>query len=264
MFKFFLALRSGCFFLILLMIFASADSAEALRKSHGRQNCKIGLCIVATGKYDAFVKPLIESAQTYFCTDHEVKFFIFTDGQVPQGKNIVQIFQKRLGWPFDTLKRFHIYDANKDLLKEMDYLFACDADMLFVGPVGDEILSERVATLNGGYMGKRGTYETNKISTAYVDKMNRRRGTYFVGAFYGGSVEEFLSLVAENKRRVDKDLEKNYIAIWHDESHLNRYFIDFKPTKVLSPSYCYLEGHDLPYEKKILACQKTGIEALRK
>jgi histo-blood group ABO system transferase len=225
---------------------------------------KVGLCIVATGKYDCFVSPLLQSARTHFSSDLDVSYFIFTDGQIPEGSDIVKIHQPRLGWPYDTLKRFHIYDAHAEKLKAMDYLFACDADMLFVAPVGAEILGERVATMHGGFLGKRGTYETNKLSAAYVDKQSRRSGTYFAGAFYGGSSNEFLNQVAELKKRVDQDLDRNVIAIWHDESHLNRYYIDFKPTKVLSPSYCYLDGHEIPFEKKIVACQKSSPELLRK
>ena len=35
-----------------------------------------------------------------------------------------------------------------------------------------------------------------------------------------------------------QDLKRlNYIARWHDESHLNRYFTDNLPTKLLSPEY---------------------------
>ena len=41
--------------------------------------------------------------------------------------------------------------------------------------------------------------------------------------------------------RVTKDLEKGVIALWHDESHMNRYMIDNPPTLSLTPSYCFAE-----------------------
>ena len=64
------------------------------------------------------------------------------------------------------------------------------------------------------------------------------------------------------QNNIDKDLIKEYIAIWHDESHLNRYFIN-NPPKKLSPSYCYPESWNLPFERKILALDKNHSE-LRK
>ncbi len=44
----------------------------------------------------------------------------------------------------------------------MDYLFATDADMRFVGPVGDEILAKLVATQHPGFVGKRGVMKREK------------------------------------------------------------------------------------------------------
>ena len=61
------------------------------------------------------------------------------------------------------------------------------------------------------------------------------------------------------KERVDKDLEKDVIAIWHDESQMNRYFIDNIP-KLLNPSYCYPESWNIPFEKKLLALDKNHSE----
>jgi len=57
---------------------------------------------------------------------------------------------------------------------------------------------------------------------------------------------------------VDKDLENGIIARWHDESHMNRYFLDHEPTIILDPGYCYsnCSGHILPYKQKILALDK--------
>jgi histo-blood group ABO system transferase len=50
-----------------------------------------------------------------------------------------------------------------------------------------------------------------------------------------------------------KDLNHNIIAVWHDECHVNRYFIDNPPTCILSPSYCYPENWDTPQQKIQLA-----------
>ena len=47
------------------------------------------------------------------------------------------------------------YHAILERAGEDEYLFLIDADMLFEGDVGEEILGELVATLHPGYVGKR-------------------------------------------------------------------------------------------------------------
>ncbi len=210
----------------------------------------VGLLIVATGKYIEFVKPLIESARTHFCKNHTVTYFVFTDGVTDflKSNDIVRLEQARLGWPKDTLMRLSIYEKHKDRYKTMDYLFACDADMRFEGEVGDEILSERVATLHPGYVGRRGEYETRSSSKAYVSP--QEGVSYFCGGFNGGSCVEFLKMAHTITQNIESDLEKKIIARWHDESHINRYFIDHPPTKILSPEYCYPDN-DTHYKQGI-------------
>ncbi len=219
---------------------------------------RIALCTVATGKYALYAERMVESARKHFCTGCDVHYFIFTDSIIPAAPDTTTIFQKRLGWPYDTLMRFAIYLQNQELFKNFDYIFAVDADMLFVASVSDVILSERVATQHPGFINKRGTYENNKISTAYVEP--HEGDHYFAGGFYGGSKDCFFSMMQTVVENIQKDLEKEYIAIWHDESHLNRYFIDNKPTKILSPSYCYPENWRLPYKKRLLALDKNHAE----
>lgn len=212
---------------------------------------KVGLLIVATGKYVDFVPPLLDSADEHFCTNHEVTYFVFTDGELEPRENMKVIFQKRLGWPHDTMMRYSIYHQNRDALRDMDYLFATDADMLFVDTVGDEILSDRVATQHPGYFSRLGTYERRRISTAYVAPGEAKY--YFCGGFNGGSAEEFLKMSRVITANVLKDLSNNIIAVWHDECHVNRYWIDNPPTKILSPSYCYPQNWDTPHMKTQLA-----------
>lgn len=218
----------------------------------------IGLLIMATGKYISFVEPLIQSAETYFCQGHHVTYFVFTDGGLEESDNVVKINQPRLGWPFDTMMRYEVYYKSKDLLLKQDYLFACDADMLFSGVVGDEILGERVATQHPGFVGKRGSYETNPLSLACV--YDWEGSQYFAGGFYGGTSAEVINICKTNSGNIEIDLSNGIIAVWHDESHWNRYLINHPPTVILTPSYCYPESWNLPYPKKLLALDKNHKE----
>jgi histo-blood group ABO system transferase len=64
--------------------------------------------------------------------------------------------------------------------------------------------------------------------------------------------------------RVTKDLENGVIALWHDESQMNRYLIDNPPTLSLTPSYCFAEEQmgnpDYPFAPKIIALKKNHSE----
>jgi hypothetical protein len=104
-------------------------------------------------------------------------------------------------------------------------------------------------------------YEPNPLSTAYVHISEGRH--YFAGAFYGGTKDAFMHLIEKTNERVHTDLARGYIAWANDESHLNRYFIDMKPTKILSPSYCHFEHWRSPYEKKIVAIDDKDYAVAR-
>lgn len=248
--------KTSIIFILCLLqsfVFLGADLSGSVSRS------KVGLLVVATGKYIQFVEPLVTSARKHFCTDCDVTYYVFTDGEVPAGSDIVRIEQGRMGWPYDTMMRCKLYHDNRDLFTSEDYLFACDADMLFVDSVGQEILSDRVATQHPGFVGKRGTYEDrNRASAAFVAPYEGAH--YFAGGFHGGSSDEFVKLVRTMIEGIEKDLETNFIAVWHDESHLNRYFIDNPPTLILNPSYCYPENWRLPYHKRLLALDKNHSE----
>lgn len=219
---------------------------------------KVALCITATGKYDVFARQLVKSARNFFLKNCQVTYFIFTDGEIEPAEDVKVVYQKRLGWPYDTLMRFEIYFKSKDLFDGYDYLFALDADMLFVSEVGDEILGDLVGTIHPGYYNKRGTYEMRRESTACVREREQKH--YFAGGFYGGNKDNFLKLLSITSENIRKDLDNRIIAIWHDESHLNRYFVDFPPTIKLDPSYCYPESWNIPFCRKLLALDKNHEE----
>lgn len=221
---------------------------------------KIGFLVIATNKYTEFVQPLIKSADKHFLRNQDVTYFVFTnkDLDVQSDREVVITSVEHKEWPWMTLGRYGISHKNKDLFSEMNYLYYCDADMLFAGEVGDEILSDRVATIHPGYRGSRGTPETNPQSLACV--YPHERMIYFAGGFNGGSKDEYLKMAGVLNSNIIEDHRKGIIAVWHDESHMNRYFIDNPPTKVLDPSYCYPESLNLPYDKKLLALDKNHQE----
>eukprot|EP00960_Hanusia_phi_P020936 617533-Hanusia_phi.AAC.1 len=81
------------------------------------------------------------------------------------------------------------------------------------------------------------------------------RPCYFAGGFVGGRTDEFLQMSAEISEAIDDDdqndvgkiylpswimMVKQVVAIWHDESHLNRYLSNHQHlVRILSPSYLY-------------------------
>ena len=228
----------------------------------------IGLLIIATNKYNVFVEPLIKSADQFFMnkklfSENKVTYFVFTDEplDIESKREIVYIPVRHKAWPWMTLGRYKIFNDNKDILSNMSYLFYSDVDMRFVNHVDEEILSERVATIHPGFNGGRGTPETNPASLACVSPDEQM--TYFAGGFNGGTSEEYLKMSEKLSSNIQKDHDNRIIAVWHDESHMNRYFIDNPPTKVLDPSYCYPESWNLPYEKKLLALDKNHQEIRR-
>jgi len=227
-----------------LVLSKIADKVSALNNIDNSGIIRVGLLICATGKYVSYVNRLVDTFQQHFLVNdknYELYFFIFTDGDFIEKQRVKKIFQKRLGWPFDTMKRFHMYNEHKQHYSMMNYLFSVDSDLLCIQDVpAADIISNLVGTEHNLFINIRGTYETRPESTAYVS--NREGEYYFFGAFWGGKTSEILIMCATIQDRIDIDLSKNIIAVWHDESHLNRYFIDHKPTLVLKNKYVTAEG----------------------
>ena len=223
---------------------------------------KIGLLIIATNKYAQFVEPLISTADKYFLPNEEVTYFIFTNQNIDikTERKYIKVETEHSEWPWMTLGRYKIFSNSSEILKEMDYLYYCDADMRFENLVGQEILSDLVVTQHHGYYMMRGTPETDLRSLACVRAYEEMQ--YFAGGFNGGTSESYLKMAKQLSENIDIDYSNGIIAVWHDESHLNRYVIDNKPTKVLDPGYCFFENnmYDIRFEKKLLALVKDHSE----
>ncbi len=199
---------------------------------------KIALCIIATQNYIDFVPPLLESAEAYFMKGHEVNYHVFCDRSfITDYWNIEFHPIRHQPWPAMTLKRYEIMQQAD--LYGYDFVYYIDADMLFVAPVGDEILKPLVGVHHPGYYMKGGgAWETRKESTAFVKES--KRNVYLAGGFQGGAM--YGNAIKHLAANIAQDEENDITAVWHDESHWNAFYtgLTFDFT-VLNPSYCMVE-----------------------
>lgn len=229
----------------------------------------IGILYICTGKYDIFWKEFYLSSEQYFMqsNNYTIQYYVFTDSKhlfdEENNPNIHKIEQTNLGWPNNTLKRFDIFlRIKKQLIKETDYLYFFNANLLFKKAVNEEFLPPKdgnglVGTLHPGFFNKTAsefTYERSSESTAYIAQNEGVH--YYAGGLSGGRTKEYLILCETLKKQVECDEEKQIIAIWHDESHINKYFLNHPPY-TLSPAYLYPEGWSIPFEPIILIRDKS-------
>lgn len=214
----------------------------------------IGLLIISTGKYDRFVPGLISSADNYFLNDPSCKvtYYLFTDKEqkIKSNRNVVQIFVEHKKFPFASMDRFKNFTKNASMFAEQDYLYYVDVDSLFVDHVSKEILGNLVGVRHCGFVNKRGPYETNPSSVFYVDESYPKKYKYyFGGGFSGGRRNNYLALSSHCYDMIEKDIANGIIPLWHDETAINKYFLDNEPDVILNPSYHYPQANEIYYKQ---------------
>ncbi|XP_078292386.1 histo-blood group ABO system transferase-like isoform X1 [Panthera onca] len=225
---------------------------DILNEQFRLRNTTIGLTVFAIKKYVAFLELFLQTAEKHFMVGHRVTYYVFTDrpGDVPhvplgEGRQVVVLEVRNYSrWQDVSMHRMEMISnfSRQRFLHEVDYLVCADVDMRFRDHVGVEILSPLFGTLHPGFYGAARaafTYERRPQSQAHIP---RDEGDfYYAGGFFGGSVAEVLRLTSACHRAMVVDRAHGIEAVWHDESHLNRYLLDHKPTKVLSPEYLWDE-----------------------
>ncbi|OCT82789.1 histo-blood group ABO system transferase 2 [Xenopus laevis] len=235
---------------------------------------RIGLFVFAVKKYIQFLLPFLKSAEKHFMVGYKVTYYVFTD-------NTAAVQKLRLGagrtlkllkvkadnrWQDISMRRMQILvNLTLDQLpKEVDYLMCADVDMVFNDRVGVEILGDLVATIHPGFFISQTyqfSYDRNPASAAYIPF--GQGDFYYMAAFYGGTVKEINKLSTFCHKGIVSDKQKNIEARWQEESHLNKYLLYNKPTKLLSPEYIWdttLTNGDLVKRRRFLTVQKNHSE----
>jgi histo-blood group ABO system transferase len=221
---------------------------------------KVGLCVIATANYRMFLRPLLRSVRANFLPGHEVTVFLFTDGEVEEAEDLRVIRVEHSEWPGMAIRRYALFREHADEFEKMEYLYYLDADMRVIGRVGEEILGDLVGTIHPGFHDKQRqkfTYERRRESKAWIPP---EEGIfYYCGAFQGGRRERYLEAAREMAGWIDEDALNGVTAVWHDESHWNRYLVDSPPSLSLTPSYCwYPDGRSKEFEGKIAVVLKDA------
>ncbi|KAI5630344.1 globoside alpha-1,3-N-acetylgalactosaminyltransferase 1 [Silurus asotus] len=227
------------------------------------KNITVATTVFAVGKYVRFLKDLIESAEQHFMVGYRVHYYIFTDlpDEVPdvklgEGRHLTKIKTASSSrWQEISLRRMEMVEKliEEELLNKADYIFSLDVDSKFYAHWGAESLGDLVGVLHAWLFSMsrhQFTYERRPESQAYIPI--DAGDYYYGGAVIGGRLDKVLRLVKTCRMQLDRDRANKIEAVWQEESHLNKYFLYNKPTKLLSPEYLWDDRKERPNFMKVV------------
>ena len=236
---------------------------------------KVAIIFIGTSKYLDFLPSYYEAAEEKLFPNVEKQFYVFTDGElndIPDNMTVIE--QEHLPFPDITLYRFDIINRAMEQLEEYDYLLFMDADTQVVDTIEFDEIFPKDKPLTGVHhpchsldMSPHntfpGAFETNPASLCHI-KPGEDTSVYWQGCVWGGRMDYVKKLVKELDYRVKADESNGIIAVWHDESHINRYFMDNRELiHTLPPNYAYPEIFTSfmdEYEPKIVHLAKENSQ----
>uniref|UniRef100_A0A674CSX9 Globoside alpha-1,3-N-acetylgalactosaminyltransferase 1 (FORS blood group) n=1 Tax=Salmo trutta TaxID=8032 RepID=A0A674CSX9_SALTR len=236
------------------------DLVDIIYKS---MNLTIATTVFAVGKYVRFLQDFLETAEKHFMVDFNVRYYVFTDrpDDVPsvnmsQGRHlsVIQVPGSNSWQEISARKMKTIQTAiERQISREADYIFCLDVDSKFHARWGAESLGRLVAVIHPWfYQATRDhfTYERRPASTAYIPM--DEGDYYYTGAVFGGFVEDVYTLTKVCRNQLEEDARNSIEAAWQEESHLNRYLLYNKPSKLLSPEYQWDDKKTKTKEVKVI------------
>ncbi len=214
---------------------------------------KVAILSINIGEYICFWPEFYQSCQDNFLPEIEKTYFLYTDkDDIAVADNVVLIHQEDMGWPYNTMKRFSMFERIADKLATFDYIFFLNANTLVNKKLDSSLFHQDkdiYVIEHPGFHCKSiedTPWEDRPESNAYVPKDKRK--IYVQGSFIGGKTAAFLQMVHYLNEKIEEDLSKGIVAIWHDESFLNSYIVGRADVQVLGWQYIYYEEVIYPYQ----------------
>lgn len=229
----------------------------------------VAILYIATGRYTVFWKHFYESAEKFLLPDCNKHYILFTDSpellnQQIDYSNVTMIEQEALEWPYSTLLRFKFFLNVRHILEKHDFIFYFNANTEFLSYVSEDDLlpidyHEELSLSIQPHMfhlNKQDyTYDRNPNSQAYIPYEKGKY--YFTGALNGGRSKAYLQMCETLNQNTELDLKNNVIALWHDESQLNRFALNRTDIKILPPYFTRGENEAWKKTSKIMFSDKT-------
>ncbi|XP_021089747.1 N-acetyllactosaminide alpha-1,3-galactosyltransferase isoform X1 [Mesocricetus auratus] len=233
------------------IVWTDTYNESVLKMYYKKHPVTVGLIVFAVGSYLwYYLGNFLTSANTFFMVDQRVIIYVMLDdfAFMPlinlNRLRTLKVFkvkrQKR--WQDISMMRMKIISEHitDHIQYEVDYVFCMDVDQTFKSSYGLETLGDSVAQLHTYWYREDPDlvpFERNESSDAYIPM--GEGDFYYHAAVFGGTASQVLKITKECAKGIMNDKKNNIEAIWHDESHLNKYFFLHKPTKLLSPEFCW-------------------------
>ena len=226
----------------------------------------VGLLYICTGKYNRFFELFYQSSMSYFLPGYEKKYFVWSDNDnLADGLDNVKLYHKDYGgFPADSLYRFEIFLQAETELRNCDYLYYLNANVLLIRSIGEEILPDATGLVGVEWPVKKLShpmfyhYERNPRSLAYVEPY-KGPYKYYMGGLNGGSSNSYLKMIHALAKNIRTDEKNGITACSYDESHINRYFYEFG-CKSLPNDFCWPQEWGENQNCKIVLRTKADID----
>ncbi|XP_063260044.1 histo-blood group ABO system transferase 1-like [Prinia subflava] len=226
------------------IVWEGTFSRDILNAQYLQKNLVTGLVTFAVEKYVQFVEGFMRSANKYFLAGHHVNFYLFTDSpekiphlqMAPENDLFVIPVQNDSRWqdmPWSRMDTLSWY-IQRQFQHEVDYLYCLDVNVQLLAHVGVEIIDALVATISSWQVIPQHEDRAHEPQAATPGGQG---DFHYTAGFYGGSVAEVYELTRACSEGGMEDRGNGVEARWHLESHLNRYLLHHKPTRLLSPEY---------------------------
>ncbi len=230
----------------------------------------VAILYIATGRYTVFWDYFYKSAEKYLLPDCHKHYFLFTDDESlidslnVQDNDVTAVKQEALSWPYVTLMRYNMFLNSRHLIEPFDYTFFFNGNTESLKVITQQDLlplkpKENLTFYLQPHVFHRHRnkypYDRNSESNAYIPYNQGKY--YFAGGIVGGRTKSFLDFSNTLNQNTITDLEKDVIALWHDESHLNRFALGRTDIKILPPYFTRGEREYWKKTSKVMFSDKS-------